>query len=257
MALESAFRKEDVVEFAGLDRLDAALSEDPDLFVSPYGSAFPKFAWASFTRYLQRGGNWVNLGGAPLTRPVRHENGDWRVEVEQTAYGKELFLNHAFAVDLPHDATLRCPPLDVDLETHFHLFEPSRAWSLQVRFTDTKDFPDAGGSAGRREAVIRPLAVLEHEGRVLAAPVVAIDRLAGDYAGGRWVLACCEGERPLPSDLIERLCRYAVRERATLEVRPSFACYYIGEMPCVTVSARSNKPADLKISLRVYSRDTQ
>lgn len=256
-ALKAAFRPEDSVEFAGLDRISAALADRPDLFVSPYGSAFPKAAWSAFTDYLLAGGNWVNLGGAPLTRPVRREGDEWHVEVEQTAYGKELFLNHVFKIDLPKEATLRCPPLDVDLETHFHLFQPTRAWSLQVRFSDRKDFQDEGGSGGRREAVIHPLAVYELDGRVLAAPVVAIDRLAGDFAGGRWVLACCEGARPLPADLIERLCRYAVRERATLEVRSSFACYYPGEMPVITVTAKSGKPANLKINLRVYSRETQ
>ena len=57
--------------------------------------------------------------------------------------------------------------------------------------------------------------------------------------------------------IAQRPCRYAVRERATLEVRPSFACYYPGEMPVVTVNAKAGKPSDLRISLRVYSRDTQ
>jgi hypothetical protein len=287
--LRAAFNPEDDLQFiSAISDLRTALDGLPDLFVNPYGSAFPKAIWPAFTAYLRRGGNWVNLGGAPLTRPVRQVSDDrrwtmdhgpdaeqnqdgprsmvhrpssnppaWHVEVPQTAYGKELRINHAFPIDIPPDATLRCPPLDVDLETHFHLFQPTKAWSLQVRFTTTRDFPDEDGSSGPREAVLRPLVVSEVDGRTVAAPIVAIDRLTGEFAGGRWVLACCEGSLPLPSDLIARLCDYATRPRATLDVSPSFACYYPGEMACLNVRAHASQPGDLRISLRVYSKDTQ
>jgi len=275
-ALRTAFSpKVNVLFLSDEATLNAALNDLPDLFVNPYGSAFPKSVWKSLVAYLRRGGNWVNLGGAPLSRPVRKAEGaienpitqspntehrtpnTWHIECPQTQYGKLLRINQAFPIDLPEDAALRCPPLDVDLETHFHLFRPTRAWSLQVRFTTTKDFPDEHGSSGPREAVLRPLVLSEQDGRVLAAPIVAIDRLTGEFAGGRWVLACCEGALPLPADLIGRLCDYAVRPRAQLDVCPSFACYYPGEMPVLNVRAHASRSGDLKINLRVYSRETQ
>lgn len=270
-SLRSAFSSEDAVGLLPAADLAAALDAHPDLFVNPYGSAFPKSAWPAFIAYLRRGGNWVNLGGSPLSRPVREEKSPgtaastpehptpnaWHVECAQTQYGKALRINQAFPIDLPDGATLRCPPLDVALETHFHLFQPTRAWSLQVRFTTTKDFPDEDGSSGPREAVLRPLVRVEQEGRVLAAPIVAIDRLTGEFAGGRWVLACCEGALPLPPDLIGRLCDYAVRPRAQLDVRPSFACYYPGERAVLNVRAHASRSGDLKINLRVYSKETQ
>jgi hypothetical protein len=272
--LRSAFNPEDDLNFiSGISDLRVALDGLPDLFVNPYGSAFPKAAWPAFTAYLRRGGNWVNLGGNPLSRPVRWvdyytqrtgantlgmwPHNDWHVEPEQRQYGKALRINHAFPIDIPPDALLRCPPLDVDLETHFHLFRPGRAWSLQVRFTTTRDFPNEDGSAGPREAILRPLVVSEVVGRTIAAPIIAIDRLTGEFAGGRWVLANCEGALPLPPDLIGRLCDYATRPRATLDVSPSFACYYPGEMACLNVRAHASQPGDLRINLRVYSRDTQ
>jgi hypothetical protein len=34
-----------------------------DLFINPYGSAFPKRAWKAILEYLRQGGNWLNLGG--------------------------------------------------------------------------------------------------------------------------------------------------------------------------------------------------
>jgi hypothetical protein len=256
-ALRAALGRSKSLQFVSVKDLPAALSSNTNLFVNPYGSAFPKSAWTAFTDYLRKGGSWVNLGGAPVSRPVRWENGAWLVETPQPAYGKQLSINQAFPIDLPKTVALRCPPLDADLEAHFHLFQPRRAWSLQVRFTNNKDFPDEGGSSGSREAVLRPLVVAEENGRVLAAPIVAIDRLNGDYAGGRWVLANCEGALPIPADLIKRLCDYATRPRAQLDIRPSFACYYPGEMAAISVTTMPSTASEMRINLRVYSRDTQ
>src|SRR5579872_3039410 len=70
-ALHAASVPGQSVRFVSADELPAALDAQPDLFVNPYGSAFPKSVWPAFTAYLRRGGNWVNLGGAPVSRPVR------------------------------------------------------------------------------------------------------------------------------------------------------------------------------------------
>ena len=39
-----------------------------NLLVTPYGSAFPKRAWPTMLKYLRAGGNWLNIGGIPLSR---------------------------------------------------------------------------------------------------------------------------------------------------------------------------------------------
>ncbi len=49
-----------------------------DLLITPYGSAFPKRAWPEILKFLRRGGNWLNLGGVPLSRPVVRAGGEWR-----------------------------------------------------------------------------------------------------------------------------------------------------------------------------------
>lgn len=261
--LRDALHDHFTIQFTTVSELPAALLSSPNLFLLPYGSAFPKSMWTAFTAYLRGGGCWVNLGGAPLTVPVRRRDpaarrGEiWQQESPQTQYGKELRINHASPIDLPAHAALRCPPLDIDLETHLHRFHPSRAWSLQVRFTTGKDFPDEIGSPGPREAVLRPLALAEMDGRTLAAPIVAIDRLLGEFAGGRWILAACQGARPLPGDLIARLCEYAVRPRAHLDLRPAYACYYPGEMACLNVNVHASFAGEIKLNLRVYSRGSQ
>ena len=38
-----------------------------DLLVTPYGSAFPKRIWNALLKYLRAGGNWLNIGGVPLS----------------------------------------------------------------------------------------------------------------------------------------------------------------------------------------------
>jgi hypothetical protein len=54
-----------------------------DLFVNPYGSAFPKRAWSAILKYLRDGGNWLNCGGVPLSRPVVGTASGWRAEPYQ------------------------------------------------------------------------------------------------------------------------------------------------------------------------------
>ena len=51
---------------------------DFDLFINPYGSAFPKRAWDVLLKYLRGGGNWLNCGGVPLSRPVVRVASGWR-----------------------------------------------------------------------------------------------------------------------------------------------------------------------------------
>ena len=436
------------VQFAGAPMLADALAADPDVFVNPYGSAFPKPCWTAFLEYLRRGGSWVNLGGAPLSRPVRLQNGRWKPECQQANYGKALGLNHAFPVEMDglqwrwtkdltsgplgainltpgsspqsgegsatglssvpsprggeggtaaqppdgvrfieripgyvyelartfragqtppemvlwellrdrrldgckfrrqhplgryiadfycaesgvvvevdgihhlgeeqaeydhiRDEALRNRGLRVlriparllsggleDLEQVFTLirtsltpgpspqsgegsatglssvpsprggeggtaaqppdgvrFALSRAWSLQVRFTDNLDLPAEDGSAGTRLAVMRTLLSGERDGRRLAAPVVAIDRLMGDGDGGRWVLVNADLSLPLPKDLLGSLLRHAAQGVVQLAVRPSFACYTPGERPACEVSVRASRlRADsvLRVSLR-------
>ncbi|MEW6512280.1 MAG: hypothetical protein AB1428_15125, partial [Bacteroidota bacterium] len=85
--------------FVGVEQLGRlfALGE-LDVLVTPFGSAFPKRAWSEIEHYLAHGGNWVNLGGAPLAVPVRREGNRWHAEVRQTAYHKRLGITQSFSI---------------------------------------------------------------------------------------------------------------------------------------------------------------
>src|SRR6202142_2789067 len=61
--------------FEGLDVSFSSEAELADLdrerlLITPYGSAFPKAGWKHILEHLRRGGNWLNLGGVPLSVPV-------------------------------------------------------------------------------------------------------------------------------------------------------------------------------------------
>ncbi|HZO89915.1 MAG TPA: hypothetical protein VFB38_16415 [Chthonomonadaceae bacterium] len=255
-ALRAAAQGEDALRFVSVAELGEALRGPEAVLVTPYGSAFPKDTWPDLYAFLNRGGSWVNLGGAPLSRPVRRNgDGTWQGEAPQTAYSKALFINQAFPIDLEASG-IWLNPEDRDegdpepwewadalarLTPAPSLPKMKRAWSLQVRFTDNKDFPREGGSSGTRDAVLRSQCYALCEGRRLAAPIVVIDRLRGPFAGGRWVLVNAELTEPLDPTLLRSLAQLAAQGPVELEVRPSFACYYPGEQPALTARIKAHR----------------
>ncbi|HSL55350.1 MAG TPA: hypothetical protein VK868_13190, partial [Pyrinomonadaceae bacterium] len=154
-----------------------------DLLVMPYGSAFPKRAWPSLFRYLRDGGNWLNLGGVPLSRPVVRDNlTHWRIEPKQTTYHKRLGITHSFPVNA---STYKTSSWILDQR-----FKTDEVYELYVRLSSSNNEPDEAGSDGPHEGIVQPFAsVFDSDGRMLAAPVIQIDRLLGEFAGGRWMLA--------------------------------------------------------------------
>jgi len=59
-----------------------------------------------------------------------------------------------------------------------------------VRLATKKDTPDDDGTAGPRDAVVRPLVhIMDGDGVPRGCPLLELDRLRGDDAGARWVFA--------------------------------------------------------------------
>ncbi|MBI5216094.1 MAG: cellulase family glycosylhydrolase [Ignavibacteriae bacterium] len=223
--------KDSHVEFLNLNELKERLNvQSFDVLVLPYGSAFPKQAWGAIIKYLKAGGNWVNLGGIPFDLPVVKEGDGWRKEVRQTAYHKKIGITQAFPVATG----------GLHLAGGVHLTTVEEVYELYVRFTETKDFPNEDGPAGARDANLKALAYgYSEDKKKVAAPIVEIDRMMGDYAGGRWVLVNFKG-------IIEKVVIQVLVERAAcgamdLTARCSFACYHEGEIPSFTIQLRNPK----------------
>jgi hypothetical protein len=195
-----------------------------DLLVTPYGSAFPKRAWPAILKYLRDGGNWLNLGGVPLSRPIVRAGTVWRVEPKQTTYHKQLGITHAFPVNA---STYRSSRSRLD-QTKDEFYE------LYVRLSSSNNEPDEAGSDGPHEGIVQPLVLtLNSDSRVIAAPVIQIDRLLGEFAGGRWVLANLTSSIDRPT--LALIAQRAVQGASRFEVKSDFASYKAGETPTISI----------------------
>jgi hypothetical protein len=235
--LATALAEHDVEYLAAAGLRDRLLAERWDVFVSPYGSAFPVEGWPALKRYLDAGGGWVNLGGVPCAVPVERGASGWLARPREANYHKQLGIVLACAVDTSAVADWRAAgaiPWAARLAAGL---APQTVWEPYYRLTSLADTPDESGSAGPREAVVRPLVSgFDAEGWPVAAPLVVVDRVAGEYAGGRWILATLDGE--LPAATLLALVAAAARGPLDVEARPSFACYRNGERPSVRVTRR-------------------
>ncbi len=252
------------VRMARADALADALSEQPDLVILPHGSAFPKSAWPAFTAYLKRGGRWLNLGGAPLTRPVRREKGRWIAEEHQVAYGKECMIRHTWPVDLPTGTRFQVSEREVAIEpirkaaTTLPAHRIERLWSLQVLLTESGTLCASDpGASGMRRADFRPVVqAMSREGTMLGAGVVVIDMRHGTFEGGRWVLVpCCPG-KPFSAGFLKAVCDIALQPAVCLEVRPGFGCYYPGESATAIIRVSSRCRDALEIRYRIIEADS-
>jgi hypothetical protein len=209
-----------------------------DVFLNPYGSAFPKDAWQAILDFLAAGGNWVNVGGVPFSVPVRREGRDWLAEVPQTAYHKALGMTQAFPVEVGDLSDYLANPRVAAARELAGGIEAETVYELYYRLTREKEFPDEDGSDGPREGLVTPLVSVMGDGEhPVAAPVVRLDRTEGPYAGGRWVLANFDGS--ISAAALRALVEDAALGSRQLTVRPSLACYLEGERPAVTVALRT------------------
>ena len=240
------------VKSAGVADLKKLLKrESVDLFINPYGSAFPKDAWPEIYDFLAAGGNLLNLGGAPFSIPVRREGDGWHEEIRQTAYHQELMINQAFPIETTGVKTYDTIPTEPLLSGLIEEFSCSKVFELQVRLTSKNDHPNELGSSGARDAILRPLLYgRDANGKRLVAPVIAIDRLSGPFAGGRWVLANFTADAMPRKDILFRLAGFAAMGPAELQVRPSFACYYPEERASLIIHA--NRPAKAPRDVDLY-----
>lgn len=199
-----------------------------DLLITPYGSSFPKRAWKELLKYLRAGGNWLNVGGVPLSRPVARTRSEWRVEPHQTTYHKQLGITHSFPVKATAISTYEA---DADLKNHLNTRE---IYELYVRLSSSSNETDEAGSDGPHEGIVSPLVLgMNRARRPIAAPVIQIDRLLADFAGGRWIFANFNGA--IDALALGALAKRAAQGASRFEVKSEFACYRRGETASLSV----------------------
>lgn len=224
-----------VLDSAGLtERLNA---DRFDALVLPFGAAFPVQAWPAIQRYLEQGGNWVNLGGVPFAVPVERTTSGWRVQSRRTAYHKFLGITQAFPVetkDLTFETADGAPEEADGLAGGYR---PGTVFEFLIRLAEKKRHPDEDGSDGPPTGRVTPFVhAKDSDGLALAAPVIVIDRLEGRFGGGRWVLV--SGNLGLPGDILRHLVFYAARGPQHLSVQPRYAGFHFDEPLAVEISFR-------------------
>lgn len=233
------------LSFEVVDRpetLSQRLRAGSGVLVLPYGSAFPMAAWDAIRSHLEQGGGLVLFGGAPFHQPVLWQaeperedgkpRGHWVLGSRQPTFARELLMGPA--EELSTEGLAEPKPVAASGWT-LALPKPSRTFALTVRFATRKDQPREDGSAGYRDAILRPLVHLaDAEGVPRACPLLEIDRLRGLGTGGRWVLA--PSDSALDAATLRACLLRAMEGPSDLDVRPIQASLEAGEWPRFRVS---------------------
>ena len=209
--------------FANLDELNEPETlRDAELLVLPHGSALPADAWGAVLKYLQSGGTMLVVGGRPLTIPVRREAGRFIVGRAESAYSREIGVEHTYEA-----------PLGAGLKF---------SW---------RDGTFSGGDVEAKrvfviENVSRGLGYLQNSaGERVAAPAVATDftSLEGEakaLLGSRIVMLGFEPEpgywaSPGALDVLREAAEYARQGATVFRVEMQNATVLAGEIPQLVV----------------------
>ncbi len=227
--------------------IDLKLSNDVDLFINAHGSAFPKSAWKTILKYLQDGGNFLNLGGVPFAVPVGGGAKGWREETRQVNFHKRLGILQSFVIENnPKSFQTNIE----QLKSFSAAANVEKAFALYPRLTTRIEFPEEAGGDGAREGKMSALIHgIDAENRPVSAPVVMFDRLTGEFAGGRWVFAAFTGA--IDAKVIRFLAETASIGAFEYSIRPVHACLHAGEVPKFRIAVM--RPQTSRIPLESYS----
>lgn len=244
-------------EIVDAEQLAGRLAEqDWDVLVQLHGPYFPKDAWQTILAHLHKGGALVHAGGVPFRKPVVWNNGTWQAEREQTAYHQQLNIHDALRVDVEPVQELAASAEFPLLNGRQELFGIEPTWGLTLHPTKSSDIPGEMGSCGPMDTFIYPLLTgLDREGRERCAPVVMMEHMKGDFAGGRWILINQELTERFwhdgGADLLQLLSTFASRGATEIWLKPNYAAYEPGEQPYLTLQLQTlSRTADPSSSWR-------
>jgi Beta-galactosidase len=205
--------------------------ENTKLLVLPYGSAVPADAWTGIDAYLQHGGNLLILGGQPLRVPVTQTGATFAQGRPQDSYARTLDLRHTYEVPVAQDA-------------HFS-WKPGYAFETTPKVQAEKFFTVEGHLNGLGY-------MSDAGGRLLAAPVIVIDRASGSR------IVCLDFQPAADywqskdgMALIRESAGYARQGATKLSVEVLYSVIRPSEPPQIAVHLEQSNPAagDVRIQL--------
>jgi len=235
---------------------DTLRADEARLLVLAFGSAFPEAAWPDISRFLARGGNLLVLGGRPFTRAAYLDNNEWHLRAPDQAFARSLFLN--YYAEAPGSGGLKFLPNAQFEFLKLPAFEWQRAWSLTARLSEEGLYPRQG-TAGTLDTRFDTLAWgVTQTGHRLAAPLVELDHIANQFAGGRWILLNAELTPSFwtpagPLALIPTLVHRASDGAEDFAVQPSWPLFLPGEPLTFSVHWMrfTGSPAPVRLELNV------
>ncbi|HEY3298293.1 MAG TPA: hypothetical protein VGK34_06515, partial [Armatimonadota bacterium] len=247
------------VRSVGTEELKTRLKRDSaDVFINPYGSAFPVDAWPEIREFLRAGGNLLNIGGAPFTVPVATGGGGWEAKPAEDTYHRQLGIRSIDAIDTSETRKFDTLPEEPLLSGLVDDLICEKSFALDIALSRPSGI---SGKPPFRERTIRPL-LFAIDKRLtspgwMAAPVIAVDHTYGEFAGGRWVLANFVSGGHIRREIFTRLAGYCAEGPSQFRIRSSFACYYPDERATLVLHANrfesqdtETKPLNLFIIVR-------
>ncbi|HEX6803840.1 MAG TPA: beta-galactosidase [Terriglobales bacterium] len=216
-------------QFASAKQLQQAL-ESANLFVLPYGSAFPEEDWPAIYDFLQHGGNLLVLGGRPFTRAAYRDGSEWKLRDYSVRYTRPLRIDQWQETPGSDGLKFESNP---DISLALSPFPWKRGFSPIIHLSAV-DLYNRGGSAGSIDSNLDPLAWGTKDGRRMSAPVIQIDQLRNGFDGGRWIFVDAElGQNFYSSvnagEIFSRLAAQAVNGAEEFTIRPVLPLYIPGE----------------------------
>lgn len=254
-------------EWLDVDAFAARLTRDRfDAVVTPYGSAFPRSAWTRLRAFLGEGGSWVNLGGVPCAAPVARDGPGWRQEARQTTLHEVFGITQTFPIDIPAGLSWKASEQHPWSQAIVGHVQATRAFAFYTRLSRSRLVPGEDGSDGPRDAIIEPLvSVIRSAGDAgatpgawaIAAPVILLDQLLGEFAGGRWIFVT--GNGTVDARAIHAIASAASSGCHRLVACPSLACYQGAETPMLSVTlerprAEPTAAVDARLMIEVLDR---
>src|SRR5215469_16555857 len=225
-ALEHALPGTKFVSASGLKQALASAN----LFVLPYGSAFPEEAWPEIYSFLERGGNLLVLGGRPFTRAAYRDPSGWKLRDYSVRYTRPLGIDQWQETPGSEGLEFRSNP---DIPLGLAQFPWKRSFSPIIHLSAV-DLYHRGGSAGSIDSNLDALAWGNKQGRHMSAPVIQIDHLRNGFDGGRWVFVDADLAHEFynsadATETVPKLAHQASNGSEEFTVRPVLPVYLPGE----------------------------